>query len=234
MTDSPEMRWLKSQIPRPAGWRTCPKNKEHHISMHVAIRSSHGAPPDVTRFGEQAVQCSERPCRKVYTLDAARIAELRPRFLTLKAESDRLRGIQRAATMQARKAAQKQQQPAPPTTKPTNKKAREANATGKGKGRNDVRSAVARAPATVIHTPPSAISSSATSMPASVTAHSTPAVSPVEYDEYDPDLFEISAPETRELQVVVYTDHDQPALEFRVSVRGLDHFDSPMDPTKPL
>ncbi|KAF8147543.1 hypothetical protein K438DRAFT_1780012 [Mycena galopus ATCC 62051] len=225
MTDSPEMRWLKSQIPRPAGWRTCPKNKEHHISMHVAVRYIHGVPPDVTRFGEQAVQCSERPCRKVYTLDAARIAELRPHFLTLKAESDRLRGIQRATTMQSRKAAQKQQQQVPPATKPAKKKAREENATGKGKGHNDVRSAAARAPATVIRTSPSAISSSATSTPASVVVHSTPIVAPVEYDEYDPNLFEISAAETRELQVAVYTDHDQPPLEFRVSVRGLDHFD---------
>ncbi|KAF8135931.1 hypothetical protein K438DRAFT_1786691 [Mycena galopus ATCC 62051] len=193
--------------------------------MHVAVRSSHGVPPDVTRFGEQAAQCSERPCRKVYTLDAAHIAELRPHFLTLKAESDHLRGIQRAITMQSRKAAQKQQQQVPPATKPAKKKAREENATGKGKGRNDVRSAAARAPATVIRTPPSAISSSATSTPASVMVHSTPVVAPVEYDEYDPNLFEISATETCELQVAVYTDHDQPPLEFRVSVRGLDHFD---------
>ncbi|KAF8144833.1 hypothetical protein K438DRAFT_1782456 [Mycena galopus ATCC 62051] len=162
MTDSPEMCWLKSQIPRPAG--------------------CHGVPPDVTRFGEQAVQCSECPCRKVYSLDAARIAELRPHFLTLKAESDHLQGIQ-------------------------------------------FRSAAARAPATVIRTPPSAISSSATSTPASVMVHSTPVVAPVEYEEYDPNLFEISATETRELQVAVYTDHDQPPLEFRISVRGLDHFD---------
>ncbi|KAF8185777.1 hypothetical protein K438DRAFT_1765566 [Mycena galopus ATCC 62051] len=187
MTDAPEMCWLKSQIPRPAGWRTCPKNKEHHISMHVAIRSSHGSPPDVTRFGEQTVQ--------------------------------------HAATMQARKAAQKQQ--GPPTTKPAKKKARDDNAIGKGKGRNDVLSAGARSPATVIRTPPSAISST-TSTPASVIARSTLAVvpvAPVEDDKYDPDLFQISTAETRELQVAVYTDHHQPALEFRVNVRGLHHFD---------
>ncbi|KAF7339230.1 hypothetical protein MVEN_02000500 [Mycena venus] len=186
--------------------------------MHVAVHSSNGTPPDVTWFGEQTVQCSERPCWKVYTLDAARIAELRLNFLALKAESDRLRGIQCVATMQARKAAQKQQ--APPATKPARKKAREENAaTGKFKGRNDVLSAAAPAPSTVICTPPSPISSSAsaTSTPASVMAHSMPAVAPVEDDKYDPNLFQISAAE-------IYTDH-QLGLEFRVNVRGLDHFD---------
>ncbi|KAJ6607950.1 hypothetical protein B0H10DRAFT_2194611 [Mycena sp. CBHHK59/15] len=219
------MRWLKSQIPRPVGWRTCPKNREHHLSTHAAVRSSNGAPPDITRFGEQTIQCSERSCRKVYTLDAARIAELRPQFLARKAESDRLRGIQRSATMQAKKAAQKQQ--APPATKPAKKKARPETATGKGKARNDVRSSAARAPVTAIYTPPSAISSSASaiSTPASVMAHSMPAVAAVEDDEYDPDLFQISAAEKREVQVFVYTDHDQQPLEFRVNVRGLDHFD---------
>ncbi|KAF8188612.1 hypothetical protein K438DRAFT_1972299 [Mycena galopus ATCC 62051] len=129
--------------------------------------------------------------------------------------------------MQARKAAQKKQ--APPATKPA-KKAREENATGKGKGRNNVLSVAARIPATIIRTPPLAISScaSATRTPASVMAHSTPAVapvSPVEDDEYNPDLFQISTTETCELQIAIYTDHHRPALEFRVNVRGLDHFD---------
>lgn len=155
MTESREVRWLKTQIPRPPGWRNCPKNKQHHISMHVAVRSSNGAPPDVTRFGEQAVQvrdnpphpcgfnpyligqCSERSCRKVYTLDTARITELRPHFLALKAESDRLQGAQRAATMQARKAAEKMQRQARPATKPAKKQAQEDNATSKGKRRDN-------------------------------------------------------------------------------------------------
>ncbi|KAF8125849.1 hypothetical protein K438DRAFT_2001909 [Mycena galopus ATCC 62051] len=180
MTDSPEMRWLKSQILALPVGELVPEQGTPHFNARRRTLQPRRA-PRLTRFGEQADSVLSVLAGKNPACDHHAI----------------------------KKAAQKQQQQVPPATKPAKKKAREENATGKGKGRNDVRSAAARAPATVIRTPPSAISSSATSTPASVMVHSTP----------------ISATETCELQVAVYTDHDQPPLEFRVSVRGLDHFD---------